>query len=75
MSVEIIEGGPECMRDDCMLQMGVSTMTLAHFPQIFNKNGDNVNPDGNLSITDVRCLSCGKSWKEGWKNGTKISFK
>ena len=74
MNVEIIEGGPDCMRDDCMLQHGVSTSTLAHYPAIFDKDGNNTNPDGNVVVTDIKCLSCGKSWKESWKNGTKISF-
>jgi hypothetical protein len=33
-----------------------------YFQPIYDKNGVNINPDGNTTIFKVNCLSCGKLW-------------
>jgi hypothetical protein len=51
-----IDGGPGCMRDDCMHNFS---------PAIHNVETDIVRQD-------IRCLSCGKSWTEEYKKGDDI---
>ena len=36
-----------------------SMMTAVYYPPIF-KNGVNINPDRNKTITECKCLNCGK---------------
>lgn len=70
---EYTDGGPGCMRDDCMITANGPSMTTAmHFPPVYNKQGVNMNPDMNITTKSVRCLSCGKSWSERWQNGIKL---
>lgn len=72
--IEIIEGGPDCMRDDCMITSnGPGMSTMAYYPPVYNKEGINTNPDMNITTTPQRCLSCGKTWTEKWQNGIRIS--
>jgi hypothetical protein len=33
-----------------------------YFQPIYDKNGVNINPDGNTTTFKVNCLSCGKLW-------------
>lgn len=71
---EFIDGGPRCMRDDCMIQHnGAGQQTLGHFPPTYDNQGNNINPDMNITTQPMRCLSCGKSWVERWQNGIRIS--
>jgi hypothetical protein len=71
---EYVDGGPGCSRDDCRLTPdGPSSKTLGHYPPVWDKNGNNLNPDMNILTRPLRCLSCGKSWIEEWQNGIRIS--
>lgn len=73
--IEVIDGGPRCMRDDCMItHNGPSTTTMAYYNPIYDKQGNNVNPDMNITTQSMRCLSCGKAWVERWQNGVRISI-
>jgi hypothetical protein len=63
MTLTLIDGGPGCMRDDCMVTITYQTRTLAYYPHVHNKDGINMNPDRNQTTEEVRCLSCGKKWK------------
>lgn len=70
---EFIDGGPGCMRDDCMIQEGPGYSTCAYYPPVYDKQGVNINPDMNVHTYSKRCLSCGKGWSESYQNGIKIS--
>ncbi len=71
---EYTDGGPGCIRDDCKITInGAPTFTAAYCPPIWDKNGNNINPDMNIMHRPVRCVSCGKSWTETWQNGVRIS--
>ena len=54
---------PECPRDDCRFIHSPGSMTAAYYPPIYDKNGVNTNPDGNISTSTFECLTCGKRWK------------
>ena len=71
---EYVDGGPGCVRDDCMItEAGPVMSTLAYSPPVYNRQGINTNPDINTTTQPRRCLSCGKTWTESYQNGTKIS--
>ena len=53
---------PECPREDCRFAYGGGRTTLAYYQPIYDKNGVNINPDGNTTTFKVNCLSCGKLW-------------
>ncbi len=37
---------------------GVSTITCAYYPPIYDENGINTNPDRNTATSDWKCLEC-----------------
>lgn len=53
---------PECERDDCRFRQGVSMSTLVYYVPVYDKNGVNINPDGNTTTSNLECLTCGKRW-------------
>jgi len=62
------------MRDDCMIaDNGPSSSTSVYYPPIYDKQGNNINPDMNITTHPQRCLSCGKTWTKAWQNGNQIS--
>ena len=63
MMLTLIDGGAGCMRDDCLITVTSSYQTMAYYSPMYDKDGVNVNPDRNATYEDVRCLSCGKSWR------------
>lgn len=53
-----------CSKDDCLfVEIGNPSTTLAYYPPIFNKRGENVNPDKNTTIGTVFCRTCRKYWE------------
>ena len=57
---EYIDGGPGCIRDDCVL---IETVGKSFF---------NSDVTVHAEITK-RCTSCGKSWTERYQSGIRIS--
>ena len=72
MTLTLVDGGAGCMRDDCRITVQSSYQTAAYYPPVYDKDGANLNPDQNTSYEDIRCLSCGKSWRRE-KYGTKTN--
>jgi len=71
---EYVDGGPGCVRDDCMItENGPSIITSAYYPPVYDKQGNNTNPDMNITTQQRRCLSCGKTWTEKYQNGARVS--
>lgn len=52
---------PTCEKD-CRFQYGVSIATAMYFAPVYDKHGNNVNPDGNISSSSVKCGTCFKEW-------------
>lgn len=52
---------PTCDKD-CRFHYGVSMTTAMYFAPVFDKHGNNLNPDGNITSSDVSCSVCGKKW-------------
>lgn len=36
--------------------------TAMYFPPVYDKNGDNINPDGNITSGAIVCNTCKKQW-------------
>ena len=52
---------PSCDKD-CRFHFGVSMTTAMYFPPVFDKHGNNLNPDGNTTSSEVSCSVCGRKW-------------
>lgn len=52
---------PGC-KQDCRFSYGTTMTTLMYFEPIYDKMGNNVNPDGNITSGSVSCSVCGKKW-------------
>lgn len=59
---------PNCDKE-CRFQYSNSQTTMAYYPPIFDKNGNNINPDRNITIEDVTCSTCGGRWLYSTQNG------
>lgn len=70
---EFTDGGPGCSRDDCSIRIVSGSVTLAYYPPTFDKLGMNTNRDRNITTSNKRCTSCGKSWTEQWQGDQRIN--
>jgi hypothetical protein len=53
----------------CVLrQEGASCTTLAYYPPVY-ENGININPDKNITYSEMRCNTCGKTFSVSTQNG------
>lgn len=51
-------------REDCVFEEpGWRTTTDMYFPARYDREGNNLNPDGNITSWPVRCTICGASWR------------
>lgn len=53
---------PTCQNENCRFHYGMSMTTSMYFPPVFDKNGNNINPDGNITSGSVSCSVCAKAW-------------
>ncbi len=54
---------PNCEREDCRFCVGVEMSTCVYYSPIYDKNGNNLNPDGNSTSGEISCSTCNKKWK------------
>lgn len=52
---------PTCEKD-CRFYYGVSMTTAMYYTPVFDKHGNNLNPDGNTTTSEVSCSVCGRKW-------------
>ncbi len=52
---------PKCEKD-CRFHYGMSSTTAAYYPPVYDKHGNNVNPDGNVTRGTVSCSVCNTKW-------------
>jgi hypothetical protein len=62
---------PNCEKD-CRFHYGVSVTTCMYYPPVYDKHGNNLNPDGNISSGEVSCSVCGKSWISSTQYGETV---
>lgn len=66
---------PFCKREDCRISgSGTGSITAAYFEPVYDKHGNNLNPDRNVATMYYNCGICGKSWNvETCAGETKIT--
>ena len=50
---------PTCHKD-CRFTTGVGSRTCTYYQPIYDKHGNNTNPDMNTTTYSMSCLVCGK---------------
>lgn len=54
---------------NCRFIQGVSMTTAMYFTPIYDKNGVNTNPDGNITSSKVSCVTCHRKWHTSTQYG------
>ena len=62
----------DCSRDDCRVREYPGSTTCMYYPPVYDKYGNNINPDGNITTYDKHCYTCGKRWVESHQYGKRI---
>ena len=57
----MINPNPTCELD-CRFTEGVKSMTCAYYPPMYDKHGNNTNPDMNTTMYKMHCVICQKDW-------------
>lgn len=52
----------ECERDDCAISASEGMSTLVYYVPIYNKHGENINPDMNTKSGSGLCNKCKRQW-------------
>ena len=53
---------------DCRFSYSTSMSTMMYYPPVYDKHGNNVNPDMNVTYSTVNCTICNKSWSASTQN-------
>ena len=59
---------PGCEKE-CVFRGAMSTTTAMYFEPMYDKNGNNLNPDGNITTTNVSCAVCNRQWVSSTRYG------
>lgn len=60
---------PTCQNENCRFHFGMSMTTDMYYPPVYDKNGNNINPDGNITSGSVKCSTCNKEWRYSTRYG------
>lgn len=74
MMMATMNPNPSCQSNDCRFSYGMGVTTCVYYPPVFDKHGNNVNPDGNTTTGVVDCYTCGKRWNYATQYG-KTDYK
>jgi hypothetical protein len=47
---------------NCRFIYGISTTTAMYYAPVYDKHGNNLNPDGNITSGTLECTECDKRW-------------
>lgn len=59
---------PSCEKE-CVFRGGMTTTTAMNYDPIYDKNGNNLNPDGNITSGTVSCAVCHRQWVSSTQYG------
>lgn len=59
---------PNC-EGECRFQFGMGMTTCMYYPPVYDKHGNNTNPDGNITSGLVSCNVCDKQWGYSTRHG------
>jgi hypothetical protein len=60
---------PDCKEDCRFRECGPAMTTAAYYPPTYDKYGNNLNPDGNITTQQIACTVCGKVWQSATQYG------
>jgi len=60
--VKMPDSTHQCNKE-CKIVFGHSMTTCAYYPPVYDKHGNNLNPDGNITSGECACITCGKEWQ------------
>lgn len=63
---------PKCQSEDCRFNYGSGMTTDAYYSPVYDKYGNNLNPDGNTTSGYVACSTCDKRWDYSTQYGKTI---
>lgn len=52
---------PGC-EGECRFQVGMGMTTCAYYPPVYDKHGNNTNPDRNVTSGMMSCNVCDRQW-------------
>ena len=52
---------PGC-EGECRFNVGMGMTTCAYYPPVYDKHGNNINPDRNVTSGMVSCHVCNRVW-------------
>lgn len=52
---------PDC-KQDCRFSYGISSTTCMYFHPVYDKQGNNLNPDANITTRSLKCFTCNECW-------------
>lgn len=52
---------PGC-EGECRFSVGMGMTTCAYYPPVYDKHGNNVNPDRNVTSGMMSCHVCDRQW-------------
>lgn len=58
----------DCNKNCRFQQIGPATTTAMYFAPVYDKEGNNLNPDRNTTTVSYQCIECGKIWKVSSNN-------
>lgn len=64
---------PKCAKD-CRFGNGPAMTTAAYYHPVYDKHGNNLNPDMNTTTSTVWCYTCGREWTY-ISQGDNVEFK
>ena len=47
---------------ECRFRVGMGATTCVYYPPVYDKHGNNINPDRNTTTGSMSCYTCGKKW-------------
>ena len=60
---------PGCEGECRFQEKGPMMTTCMYYPPVYDKHGNNTNPDGNITSGALSCLTCGKKWSFATRYG------
>lgn len=52
----------DCDKECRFQEDGMSMTTCAYYPPVYDKHGNNINPDRNVTSGAIRCTVCERKW-------------
>ena len=59
---------PDCERH-CKFVYGYSMTTDVYYNPVYDRHGNNLNPDGNVTSGTIDCIECHKRWSYSTQYG------